>query len=191
MQCNKQETIRLNRLCWFGHVQRMEESRIPKRVYYMNLGTTRLRGRPRNRRQDEVREDGRIAGGEGWQEKLRNREEWKKLLRMARNRCIMHTPMEWMKGFITIFTQSCCWSLFWARWFQSTFSHPISSRSILILLSHISSRAINLLLICTCMEVCFVCVVPNYLNCATFSKDLSPIFLLQFCPALISRNLNI
>jgi len=24
------ETIRLNRLCWFGHVQRMEENRIPK-----------------------------------------------------------------------------------------------------------------------------------------------------------------
>ena len=35
----------------------------------MNLATTRLRGRPRNRRQDEVREDGRIVGGEGWQEK--------------------------------------------------------------------------------------------------------------------------
>ena len=31
----------------------------------MNLGTTRLRGRPRNRWQDEVREDGRIVGGEG------------------------------------------------------------------------------------------------------------------------------
>jgi len=27
----------------------MEETRIPKRVLYMNLGTTRLRGRPRNR----------------------------------------------------------------------------------------------------------------------------------------------
>jgi hypothetical protein len=52
------ETIRLNRLCWFGHVQRMEENRIPKRVLYMNLGTTRLRGRPRNRWQDEVREYG-------------------------------------------------------------------------------------------------------------------------------------
>ena len=39
------ETVRLNRLCWFGHVQRMEENRIPKRVLYMNLGTTRLRGR--------------------------------------------------------------------------------------------------------------------------------------------------
>jgi hypothetical protein len=35
----------------------------------MNLGTTRLRGRPRNRWQDEVREDRRIVGGEEWQEK--------------------------------------------------------------------------------------------------------------------------
>jgi len=65
------ETIRLNRLRWFGHVQRMEENRIPKRVLYMNLGT-RLRDRPRNRWQDEVKEDGRIVGGEGWQEKVHN-----------------------------------------------------------------------------------------------------------------------
>jgi len=55
------ETIRLNRLCWFGHVQKKEENIIPKRVLYMNLGT-RLRSRPRNRWQDEVREDGRIVG---------------------------------------------------------------------------------------------------------------------------------
>jgi len=39
----------------------------------MNLGTTRLRERPRNRWQDEVREDGRIVGGEGWQKKVRQR----------------------------------------------------------------------------------------------------------------------
>jgi len=62
------ETVRLNRLFWFGHVQRVEGNRIPKRALYMNLGTTRLRGRPRNKWQDEVREDGRIVGGEGWQE---------------------------------------------------------------------------------------------------------------------------
>jgi hypothetical protein len=43
------ETVRLNRLCCFGHVQRMEENRIPKRVLYMNLETTKLRSRPRNR----------------------------------------------------------------------------------------------------------------------------------------------
>jgi len=69
------ETIRLNRLHWFGHIQRMEENRIRKRVLYMNLGTTRLRGRQRNRWQYEVREDGRLVCGEGWQEKVHNREE--------------------------------------------------------------------------------------------------------------------
>jgi hypothetical protein len=54
----------------------MEENRIPKRVLYMSLGTARLRDKPRNRWQDEVREDGRIVGGEEWQEKVHDREEW-------------------------------------------------------------------------------------------------------------------
>jgi len=62
---------------------------IPKRVLYTNLGTMRLRGGPR-----KVREDGRIVGGEGWREKVHNREEWKKLLRTARNRRILHMPVE-------------------------------------------------------------------------------------------------
>jgi hypothetical protein len=60
----------------------------------MNLESTRPRGRPRNRWLDEVREDGRIVGGEGWQEKVYNRQEWKKILRMARNRLILHIAME-------------------------------------------------------------------------------------------------
>jgi len=81
------KTIRLDGLNWFGHVQRVEENRIPK-----EFGTTRLRDRPRNRWQNEVREDGRIVGGEGWQEKVHNREELMKLLRTARNRCILHVP---------------------------------------------------------------------------------------------------
>jgi len=72
----------------------MEENRIPKRILYMNLETKRPRGRPRNRWQDEVREDGRIVGGEGWQEKVYNRQEWKKLLRTARNHCILHIATE-------------------------------------------------------------------------------------------------
>jgi hypothetical protein len=58
-----------------GFENKRISTRIPKRVLYMNLGTTRLKGRPRNRWQDGVREDGRIVGGEGWQEKVHNREE--------------------------------------------------------------------------------------------------------------------
>jgi hypothetical protein len=66
----------------------MEENIIPKRVLYMNLESITPRGRPRGRWQDNVREDGRIAGH------VYNREEWKKLLRTARNRCIPHMSME-------------------------------------------------------------------------------------------------
>jgi hypothetical protein len=74
----------------------MEEDRLPptQKVLYMKLETTRLRGRPRNRPQDEVREDGRLVGERGCKERVYNREEWKKLLRTARNRGILHMPME-------------------------------------------------------------------------------------------------
>jgi hypothetical protein len=71
-----------------------KKNRIPIRVLHMNLETTRLRGRPRNRWQDEVREDGRIVGGEGWQEKVQNREEWKKILRTTTNHRILHMAIE-------------------------------------------------------------------------------------------------
>ena len=59
----------------------------------MNLETTRLRGRPRNRWQDKIRKDGRPVGGTGWRERVHNREEWKKLLKTARNHCALHMPM--------------------------------------------------------------------------------------------------
>jgi hypothetical protein len=39
----------------FGHVQRMEKNRIPKRLLYTDLEWTRPRGRPRYRWQDEVK----------------------------------------------------------------------------------------------------------------------------------------
>jgi len=42
-------TMKLNKLQWFWRVKRMEGNSIRKKVLYMNLETTRLRGRPRNR----------------------------------------------------------------------------------------------------------------------------------------------
>jgi hypothetical protein len=81
----RKKNIFLHRLRWFGHVQRMEENRIPKRILYMNLESTRPRGRPRNKWQDEVRENRRTVGGEEWLEKVYNKEEWKMLLRAAGN----------------------------------------------------------------------------------------------------------
>jgi hypothetical protein len=70
------------------------ENMIPKVVLYMNVETTRLRHRPRNRWQYEVREDGKLVGGRGWKERVYNREEWKQLLRTSKNHHILHMPME-------------------------------------------------------------------------------------------------
>jgi hypothetical protein len=65
----------------------MEENRIPQKMLCMTLEA-------RNRWQDEVREDGRLVGGKVWQERVYNREVWKKLLRTARNHRILHMPKE-------------------------------------------------------------------------------------------------
>jgi len=80
----------------------MEGKRIPKKILHMNLKTMRLRGRPRNRWQDEVREDGRLVGGKGWKERVYKKEESKKPWRMARNYCILHIPMELMNECMSV-----------------------------------------------------------------------------------------
>jgi hypothetical protein len=41
-----------------------------------------------------VSEDGRMVGGEEWQEKVYDREELKKVLRTATNHRILHMPNE-------------------------------------------------------------------------------------------------
>ncbi|RLU18885.1 hypothetical protein DMN91_009243 [Ooceraea biroi] len=49
--------IRLLRLGWFGHVRRMDDSRMTKRTMDYKYIGTRPRGRPRARWRDEVRQD--------------------------------------------------------------------------------------------------------------------------------------
>jgi hypothetical protein len=52
-----------------------------------------LKGRPRNRWQDEVRDDERIVGGEEWQEKLYNRGV-EEAAENGKESYILHMPME-------------------------------------------------------------------------------------------------
>ena len=49
--------IKAQRLRWIGHVERMMEERIPKRIYKASMTGRRKQGRPRNRWKDEVEKD--------------------------------------------------------------------------------------------------------------------------------------
>jgi hypothetical protein len=70
-------------LCFYTTTQNGRKLDSYKSIIH-EYGINKLRGRPRNGWQNEVREDGRLFGGEGWKERVYNREEWKKLLRAAR-----------------------------------------------------------------------------------------------------------
>jgi hypothetical protein len=50
----------------------------------------------------------------GWKTSWWEREEWKKLLRTARNRRILHVPMEWINEWIITLDSvpSCCYMVF-------------------------------------------------------------------------------
>ena len=48
-QAGRDRYIKIRRLGWAGHLMRMEEERIPKKVLNGNFYTTRPVGRPRTR----------------------------------------------------------------------------------------------------------------------------------------------
>jgi len=56
-----------------------------------------------------LREDGRQVGGKGWKERVYNGEEWKKLLRMARNRRILRMPRELLNECILMYLLTYPW----------------------------------------------------------------------------------
>jgi len=81
------EDIKIRILGWAGHIKRMEEERIPKKVLNGNLYTTRPLGRPRNRWADVVQRDAlQLLGIGGWRRRAENRDEWRRLMREAKVR---------------------------------------------------------------------------------------------------------
>ena len=69
------EDIKIRRLGWQGHIVRMEEERIPKKVSNANFYTTRPVGRPRNRWAYVVQRDAlQLLGIRGWKRRVENRD---------------------------------------------------------------------------------------------------------------------
>jgi hypothetical protein len=54
--------IKSSRIRWYGHVERMQNQRMPKQIAVTTIEGTRKIGRPRKRWKDEVEEDLNVMG---------------------------------------------------------------------------------------------------------------------------------
>jgi len=54
--------IKEQRISWLGHLERMEEDRMPKEIFTQKLEGTRRRGRPRKGWKEEVERDRQVLG---------------------------------------------------------------------------------------------------------------------------------
>ena len=76
--------IKEQRISCLGHLERMEEDRMPKTVFTQELEGTRRRGRPRKRWKEEVERDLQVLGVRRWRELVADRNKWKDIVRQAK-----------------------------------------------------------------------------------------------------------
>jgi hypothetical protein len=76
--------VKGRRIRWIGHVERMEDSGILKRVMREKIYTRRKRGRPKVRWLDDVQKDLRAMGIEGWRRKAQDRDQWRRITQEAK-----------------------------------------------------------------------------------------------------------
>jgi hypothetical protein len=67
--------IKSQRIRWLGHVERMEDNAMPKRM---------LKGRSRRRWLDDVESDFKKMEVKGWKEKMTDREQWRLVVEEAK-----------------------------------------------------------------------------------------------------------
>jgi len=71
------KSIKGQRISWLGHLERMEEDRMPKKIFTQELVGTRRRGRPRKRWKEEVERDLQVLGVRRWRELVAYRKKKK------------------------------------------------------------------------------------------------------------------
>jgi hypothetical protein len=74
--------IKAQRIRWLGHVERLEESAMPKKMLKLFYG--RRRGRPRTRWLDDVMGDLAVMGIKGWRQMTLKKEVWRLIVEEAK-----------------------------------------------------------------------------------------------------------
>jgi hypothetical protein len=73
--------IKGQRISWLGHLERMEEDRMPKKIFTQELEETRRRGKPRKCWREKVERDLRVLGVRRWRELVTDRDKWRGIVR--------------------------------------------------------------------------------------------------------------
>ena len=76
--------IKGQRISWLGHLERMEEDRMPKKIFTQELEGTRQRGRPRKGWKGEAERDLQVLAVRRWRELVTDRKKWKDTVRQAK-----------------------------------------------------------------------------------------------------------
>jgi len=85
--------IKGQRISWLGHLVRMEEDRMPKKIFTQDLEGTR-RGRPSKRWKEEVERDLKVLRVRRWRELVADRKKWKDFVRQAKAQQWAVMPLE-------------------------------------------------------------------------------------------------
>jgi len=76
--------IKGQRISWLGHLERMEEDRMPKNIFTQELEGTRRRKRPRKGWREEAERDLQVLGVRRWRELVTDRTKWRDIVRQAK-----------------------------------------------------------------------------------------------------------
>ena len=71
--------IKGQRVSWLGHLETMEEDRMPKKIFTQELEGTRRRGRPWKRWKEGVERDLQVLGVRRWRELVAYRKKGRTL----------------------------------------------------------------------------------------------------------------
>ena len=71
-------------MSWLGQLERMEEDRMPKKIFPRELEGTRRKGRPRKGWKEEVERDLQVLGLRRWRELVADWKKWKDIVRQAK-----------------------------------------------------------------------------------------------------------
>jgi hypothetical protein len=80
---NTVKWIKGQRISWLGHLERIEEDRMPKKIFTQELEGMG-RGKPRKGWKEEVERDLQVLGVRRWRELVADRKEWKDIVRQAK-----------------------------------------------------------------------------------------------------------